>query len=311
MYDVEANVKYILNYTHQPQLVYIGHSQGCTQALAAFSHLPELVPLIRLFVCLSPGAFVKEMNSIWLKGLVNMYTNKPHRYFQLLGRGCFAPPMEFGIRFVPDYLWAYLGQIMFWHLFRWSTWLWDHEWEPLYFQETPSLVSVRNVTQWIQHSSSGRFGYYDYGAEGNRRRYGTESVPDYDLSRVTCPTMVIYGGRDGLIDFEKLVRSLPRVVLAHEIKEYFHMDTLCGANANELVNPLILRHIEQIPVVGVVGSGSPALAESESCSAALASMLAKSQEKEEKSVGDKSRMMVLATADLGGSSCPYRSDHCG
>lgn len=50
---------------------------------------------------------------------------------------------------------------------------------------------------FIYHS--GRFCHYDYGPSGNLLHYKTKTAPDYDLSRITAPTYVIYSKEDTLV----------------------------------------------------------------------------------------------------------------
>eukprot|EP00743_Colponemidia_sp_Colp-15_P001619 GILK01001768.1.p1 GENE.GILK01001768.1~~GILK01001768.1.p1 ORF type:complete len:468 (-),score=69.68 GILK01001768.1:364-1767(-) len=242
--DVEAMVDFICNKTGNSQLTYIGHSQGAAQGLEAFSTNEKLCAKIKLFVCLSPGAFVKPLTNPWLKRCAKLHVNNPSLFFSIFGRGCFAPPMEWGRKLVPHYLWSFLGQCMFLELFDWSTALWDKCSEPLYFQETPSCISVRNVAQWLQQSESGRFCFYDFGAEENMKRYGTEYPPDYPLENVTCPTAVFHGGKDLLIDFQRLIKMLPNVVLDKQHPQYYHLDNMCAPSAVETVFPEIIRLIK-------------------------------------------------------------------
>ena len=55
-----------------------------------------------------------------------------------------------------------------------------------------------------QSIATGDFRQFDYGAEINMAKYGSEIPPDYDLSKVKAPTAIYYGDNDFLAD--KVVR---------------------------------------------------------------------------------------------------------
>ena len=64
-------MNYALNATGQEKLVYVGHSQGTTQAFAAFSEQPELNSKVALFVALAPVAYVDHQKSILISLLAD------------------------------------------------------------------------------------------------------------------------------------------------------------------------------------------------------------------------------------------------
>ncbi|KAJ6657771.1 hypothetical protein lerEdw1_001958 [Lerista edwardsae] len=54
IYDVPAAINFILEKTQQDGLYYIGHSQGASIALIAFSVMPELCQKVKLLMCFAP-----------------------------------------------------------------------------------------------------------------------------------------------------------------------------------------------------------------------------------------------------------------
>jgi len=58
VYDVPANIDYILNVTGVEKLIYIGHSQGTTQYFAGLSTNPAYNSKIRIMVALAPPEFM-------------------------------------------------------------------------------------------------------------------------------------------------------------------------------------------------------------------------------------------------------------
>ena len=53
-YDIPAMLTYALNVSGQPQLFYIGHSQGTLVGFIGFSSNPELAKKVKLFIALAP-----------------------------------------------------------------------------------------------------------------------------------------------------------------------------------------------------------------------------------------------------------------
>lgn len=60
-YDMPAMINYVLNYTEQSQLVYIGHSQGTLISFARLGSDFDLASKIKLFIGLGPVSTVGHM----------------------------------------------------------------------------------------------------------------------------------------------------------------------------------------------------------------------------------------------------------
>lgn len=133
---------------------------------------------------------------------------------------------------------------------------------PTYVAYAPSGTSVKNMAHWAQLIrrawDTGRpaFGRYDYGAQCstpsgapaacNRRVYGSDRPPRYDLSRLTdVPVALFSGGQDKLADPEDvatLAAALPRgtVVYARQEPSYQHVDFTWGVDAAQKIYPDLL-----------------------------------------------------------------------
>lgn len=64
IYDMPATIDYILEYTNQSQLHYIGHSMGTCIFFVMCSMLPEYNNKIRVQISLAPVAYVHHMTSM-------------------------------------------------------------------------------------------------------------------------------------------------------------------------------------------------------------------------------------------------------
>jgi hypothetical protein len=125
---------------------------------------------------------------------------------------------------------------------RWGDDYWDRTRKFLYFSQTPGGTSSRTVAQWMQQAASGRFFSYNYCTkELNRRHYGADAPPDIDLSTLTIPVSVIYGGEDHLLDYNKLISRLPHCVFKLCVPHHQHMDNINATDARTLVYPEIIR----------------------------------------------------------------------
>ena len=56
-----------------------------------------------------------------------------------------------------------------------------------YLQHYPANTSIKSLEHFDQliHLDAPIFRKFDYGEEGNRQRYGSESPPEYDMSKVS------------------------------------------------------------------------------------------------------------------------------
>jgi pimeloyl-ACP methyl ester carboxylesterase len=82
-------VDYILSITGNPQLSYVGHSQGTTQAFAAFSSNPILAKKIAAFAALAPVTRVGHLSNKLLQLLADI---DPALLLKLLGVNQFLGP---------------------------------------------------------------------------------------------------------------------------------------------------------------------------------------------------------------------------
>lgn len=69
LYDVPANLGYILNKTGFDQVIYVGHSQGTTQWFIANALNKNLAKHFKAFIGLAPVIYVGNSNSIAAKTL--------------------------------------------------------------------------------------------------------------------------------------------------------------------------------------------------------------------------------------------------
>ncbi|KAK1052431.1 cholesterol esterase [Friedmanniomyces endolithicus] len=209
-HDVPDSIDYILSTTSQASLSYIGFTHGTAQAFATLSIHPTLNAKINVFVALAPAMAPPGLAS----GIVaSLFIDK-----------CLL------------------------HLFNWRTLnITPHQklaaYPPLY-----SFTSVKSVVHWFQIIRHGTFQMYDDDEVttatnpfallgGNGSQY--YKVAKFSTRNIKTPIVLVYGGRDSLVDIERMLKELPRHTVAREIHKYEHLDLLWAADVDELVYPCL------------------------------------------------------------------------
>ncbi len=63
LYDVPANIEFILNITQKRKLIYVGHSMGAAMFYIAMASRPEFNEKIDLMISLAPVASMAHFSS--------------------------------------------------------------------------------------------------------------------------------------------------------------------------------------------------------------------------------------------------------
>ncbi|CAG9840500.1 unnamed protein product [Diabrotica balteata] len=90
--------------------------------------------------------------------------------------------------------------------------LFDYSLAPEIFTTTPAGMGFFQVLHYVQMHTNGRFQKYDWGPETNLQKYNSTVPPKYDWSKITCPTVLIYGLSDALVNHqvkEAVVDEIP------------------------------------------------------------------------------------------------------
>ena len=234
-HDVVANVNYVYELHSQP-VIFIGHSQGAAQILAALASIEELQPRVRAMVCLAPGALIDRI-PLPLRYLGVMNQKYPGIFFALFGKNAFLPFIELlrdhSNGLVSIQMIAYFANAVFSYLFSWTTTAWDPSRIELYFKDTPAGTSTRSVVHYLQLALTGKFAMYCHGTKKNLELYGCSDSLEYDLSRIKVPSIVVWGGKDDLIvgRAHALCKQLPNLVFSKLIQNHEHMDSLLSLDA--------------------------------------------------------------------------------
>jgi len=107
----------------------------------------------------------------------------------------------------------------------------------------PSGTSAKEIAHYAQAVRYGTDCMYDYGRDGNIKRYGQPTPPVYDVTKIpdSVPISLFTGGNDILAD-PKDVTTLTqllgkKVVHLNNRPEYTHMDFTWGILAKTEIYP--------------------------------------------------------------------------
>eukprot|EP00697_Spironema_sp_BW2_P000359 gnl/Spiro4/10455_TR5596_c0_g1_i1.p1 gnl/Spiro4/10455_TR5596_c0_g1~~gnl/Spiro4/10455_TR5596_c0_g1_i1.p1 ORF type:complete len:534 (-),score=113.88 gnl/Spiro4/10455_TR5596_c0_g1_i1:24-1580(-) len=262
-YDLPATTEFVLKYTGQNRLSYVGHSEGTTQMFARLSDHPEFANNLSCFVALGPVATIKNLTSPLLSAAAKFHVDRMVSFFYRKGfvrapRGVTDAVIALMLSFCPGIFVRVVNYLC-------GSSDSDHPTGTEcaeFVQHEPGGTSVMNVVHWAQTIRCGRFQMHDYGTAGNKLRYGQPTAPMYDLARIpqSLPIQFYYGGRDEIATVEDVQNLLNTLELNRIDSKYLptfnHTDFLWCDDApvavvaptiqflNSIVKPLAPSHLE-------------------------------------------------------------------
>ncbi|XP_057376938.1 gastric triacylglycerol lipase-like [Daphnia carinata] len=250
-FDIPAMINYILSVTGLPTISYIGHSLGCGVFFIAMVKHPELNAKIDAMIALAP---------------LSSFAHSSTLVFRILAT--FGKAIETILRATGTWGWLdsagkghYLEQLLCAQTYRQakrcrkilnilSGWNPDNmlpEVVPMALANSQQGTSVPVLAQFAQNFKAGEtFQTYDYGAKGNRIRYGTKKPLEYDLKKVTAPVYVYSGGNDRVVtprDANWLLPRLGNLKRSVRIESYNHADYLWGTDVNEVLHNSLMADL--------------------------------------------------------------------
>ncbi|KAJ8985385.1 hypothetical protein NQ317_007542, partial [Molorchus minor] len=216
LYDIPATIDLILNTTGREQLSYLGHSQGTAQFFVMNTLKPEYNRKVNVMVAFAPIAYMKNITQPLIRWLAD---NMDLVYGVLadLNINELLPYNDFLTNLVHSFccdgcgLQELCGDFIGF-LVGFDRDQLDGSFIEVMASNAPTGTSTKNIKQFGQLINSGVFGRFDYGILGNLEIYGQLSPPEYDLSLITVPVALYYGGNDTLsLPHKKLfIFNLPK-----------------------------------------------------------------------------------------------------
>ncbi|CAG9761044.1 unnamed protein product [Ceutorhynchus assimilis] len=248
LYDLPANFEYIKNLTGQ-KIIHIGHSMGSTGLAAYASVKPmEAEKYIKHAILLAPAIYFKKNDDI----LGNMVAtlNEILAIFPIIGYDAILTKDSFESLALQRFFYSSLDNAKFFHLALSTIFgKYTHPPEPEKFPVTLNSIkaaSFKTLMHYVQNIRSTEFRMFDYGPEQNKIRYGRETPPDYDLSKITNSISLVYGLYDTLAGKEN-VKAVYQVYHKPnwDIFEipHNHVDLLFSRDARKTILPLLSKII--------------------------------------------------------------------
>jgi len=236
MSDVPAMLEYVCHEAGVPKLTYIGFSQGSAQCFAALSMLPSVAARVKQFIALAPATRTQQWNSPLIAALT---TSKPKLVYLLFGKHMLLGEALFWRRRLAPARLVSVMDFCMKALFGWTTQNINPAEKSLLYTHLYSYSSVKCVVQWFQITRTQRFQMYDSNvlslAKTDAPTYHSYVLPHYDISKITVPVAVFYGGRDTVPDNQYLVNNLPPGSFVHCEPDYEHLDLIWADDAAEKV----------------------------------------------------------------------------
>jgi pimeloyl-ACP methyl ester carboxylesterase len=256
--DIPAYVDAILSKTSQESLLFVGHSQGTTQMFAALVSQPELTKKVNLFVAFAPVAYVAHTESPLIKSAAKLRVDE---LVASLGVQQLLPTSEFMRSVVPWFctstLFSWMCDSALHFMIGYNTDEMQQDRMSVFLSHFPSGTSTKDLVHWAQSvrnyeggDDRSDFGFFDYGAEENMKRYGSSDAPLYDLTKFppTTDLMIFSGGVDKVadpVDVNRLVADLPSRPFWQVMESYDHLDFMWGQNAFKDVFAQVVERMNQ------------------------------------------------------------------
>ncbi|KAG5668710.1 hypothetical protein PVAND_016639 [Polypedilum vanderplanki] len=248
IFDLAAFIDFILKFTKNKKLFYIGHSQGATIPLILLSSKPEYNEKIYQLHLSAPAPFMSHFPNVLIKkygkqavktftknNLINLTPIIEVLHQNLYKHCSLNQPLYFITCMIVEFL--ILGD-------NFTKLEADHEtFDKLLTFLSPNVSSTQ-VLHFFQFIESGKFRQFDYGRKKNLEKYGMIEPPEYDLKKVVTPTYIYCAERDRVVarkDIEHLREILPNVITYKLLKNYNHIDFDIGINARKDVHKDILK----------------------------------------------------------------------
>eukprot|EP00179_Madagascaria_erythrocladioides_P000089 CAMPEP_0198314120 /NCGR_PEP_ID=MMETSP1450-20131203/4899_1 /TAXON_ID=753684 ORGANISM="Madagascaria erythrocladiodes, Strain CCMP3234" /NCGR_SAMPLE_ID=MMETSP1450 /ASSEMBLY_ACC=CAM_ASM_001115 /LENGTH=416 /DNA_ID=CAMNT_0044017157 /DNA_START=103 /DNA_END=1353 /DNA_ORIENTATION=+ len=265
-YDVIAQLDAAARVSGQSKVAYVGHSQGTLQMFLALAHPNSTVAArvakrVSVFGALAPVAYLTHLSSYVVRELAHV----PRAVLQfVLGRQAFPSQHQDDVlrRWAPGVCAApIIDDLCSDALFlicgcnsptSCDVHNWDYERVPIYAAHVGG-ASVQDLIHFAQLILSDALPYYDYGSEEeNRRHYGSNHPPLYQLSRAATagvPIGMFSGSLDTFADTADVQRAVEElgssVEMNHIIEGYTHLDFIWAKNvATKLYTTVLIPFLD-------------------------------------------------------------------
>lgn len=253
-HDIPDSIEYILSFTSQKSLSYIGFSQGTAQAFATLSIHPALNKKVDVFIALAPAMSPAGMSSGVVDSLIK---TSPNVIFLAFGRRSILSSTTMWQAILYPPIFVRIIDIALSLLFNWGCANISGHQKLAAYPHLYSYTSTKSVVHWFQIIRNKSFQMYDddvgplYSMNGAARYY---KPPKFPTKNIRTPIVMVYGGSDSLVDINVMLRELPRHTVATPIPHYEHLDFLWARDVDQLVFPYVFEALEHYGPKSQTGS---------------------------------------------------------
>ncbi|XP_065301419.1 lysosomal acid lipase/cholesteryl ester hydrolase-like isoform X1 [Dermacentor albipictus] len=222
IFDVPAQVDYILKETKHKDLLYIGISQGTLTFFTMLAEKPWYNDRIKAFAGLAPFFKLAHLKVPPL-AVFSPYGEAPLRLVHAAGGYEVLPqgmPIAGFVRQFCGYATRGICSLLADNFANFGSRYVNESRIPVYLCHMPAGTSMKNIIHYNQLVISKKFQKFDYGAFYNKDYYGKRSVPEYELSNVQTDLGIFWSAGDEFVppeDVRELLASLQR----HVKKSYY------------------------------------------------------------------------------------------
>ncbi|ONH65234.1 Sterol esterase TGL1 [Cyberlindnera fabianii] len=241
--DIPSIINYILDFTGQPSLTYIGFSQGTTQMFAAMSINEDLNSKVNFFVALSPVMIPQPLTH----PLIKPFVQTPSNITKVFGSGPLLPFVNLVNKAIPLPLYKTIIDVSLGILFNTSGANISSKQKLAGYPYLFSVSSVKCVVHWFQIIRQQSFHKY-YKAAVSKMTDDLWEVELFDMKNLKVPCLLVYGDADILVDIDKTRQHFKQSNLdiqTIKVSGYEHMDTLWADEVLYTVFAPVLEKIEE------------------------------------------------------------------
>lgn len=254
IHDVPAIIDYIRKVKGiGSKIAYIGHSMGTTILLAMLSSRPEYNDKLVVGVALAPVAFMSDVKGP-INSLAPIASNVA--YMQMAYGSHEFIPKNSTIGSITsscnvDNIEGKACKNAIFSFVGYNEKQFNKTLLPVFLSHLGTGTSWKTVVHYAQEiQSGGTFQKFDYGAHYNNKLYGTNTPPEYDLSKISLPIKLFWAQND-LLSSEKDVRFLyEKLPFGSEMymvsdPNFNHLDYLWAVDAPRLLNINVLKSLAE------------------------------------------------------------------
>ncbi|KAF8360982.1 hypothetical protein PRIPAC_87905 [Pristionchus pacificus] len=259
-YDSPAVIDRVLEISGEKGVYWVGHSQGTAMGYMTLADSPEYNSKVKGLFQLAPQGSGGYTTGIIRAAFWLYETAKPVVDFYRIALGSHEVSFQFPLVYRPlvrlcniipggDQICDYATH----YLFGPSSRTLNITRAPVYLSHIPSGTSTWNALHWAQLAVRRTVEHMDHNPAENVRRYGSETPPRYNYSRIDVPIYHFLGDADYLGTKAEMDNVLLKMLRKEVVKEliiipgYNHIDYVVADDCAEMVfNPIatIVRNQE-------------------------------------------------------------------